>query len=350
MVIDARMVGPHGHGISLYVSQLAEGLASLTLPFEPYYLLHPSCPPGHLLRRLPHREVGLRFLEPAELVGLPSILKQLSPALYHAPSFGSLAVYPCPHVQTVHDLNHLRFGSFVQKAYYRFLLLPSLRKARAVLSVSATAAAELRAWLAENGVEKTVEVAANAIAPFPRADDAAVLAELGLRPGEFFFALGNPKPHKNLAMLERAWRKAKEARPTLLPLALTVPAQGEISSGKGLVRTGPLGDAAVGALLRNARAVFSPSLYEGFGRPPAEAALEGTVPVASDLPVHREVLGGVREAIFLDPGQETQWTLAFLRMADSDARVSEESRQWLRAHWSVEALARTMKRVYENHI
>lgn len=72
--------------------------------------------------------------------------------------------------------------------------------------------------------------------------------------------------------------------------------------------------------------------------------------MASDLPVHREVLRGVREAVFLDPGQETLWTQAFLRMADSDARVSEESIAWLRAHWSVEALARTMKRVYENHI
>jgi glycosyltransferase involved in cell wall biosynthesis len=344
VVIDARMVGPHGHGISLYVSQLAEGLAALSLPFEPFYLIHPDCPPQHLLRRLPHREVALRFLEPAELVGLPGVLKQLSTTLYHTPSFGSLAVYPCPHVQTVHDLNHLRFGSLVQKAYYRFLLLPSLRKARAVLSVSETAAAELRAWLRDNGANKEVQVAPNAIAAFPTANDHAELARHGLRADEYFFALGNSKPHKNLAMLERAYRAALEKNKALLPLVLSVPGSPEAR----MVRTGPLGDASVGALLRHARAVFSPSLYEGFGRPPLEAALEGALPVASDIPVHREVLAGVREAIFLDPEQEALWTQAFLKWTDSAAKVSEESRAWIRRTWSVERLALEMKRVYES--
>lgn len=346
VVIDARMVGPHGHGISLYVSQLAEGLAALPLTFEPFYLIHPDCPPTHLLRRLPHREVALRFLEPAELVGLPGVLKKLSPALYHTPSFGSLAVYPCPHVQTVHDLNHLRFGTLVQKAYYRCLLLPSLRKARAVLSVSQTAASELRAWLKNNGVEKSVGVAPNAIARFPVSDDDAELGRHGLRAGEYFLALGNPKPHKNLAMLERAFRAALIQSPALPPLVLTVPGPAE----RQLVRTGALGDAGVGALLRHARAVFSPSLYEGFGRPPLEAALEGAVPVVSDIPVHREVLAGVREAIFLDPGQESLWTKALLQMADSSAKVSAESRAWVARTWSVEGLAREMKRVYESNI
>lgn len=340
------MVGPHGHGISLYVAQLAEGLAALDLSFEPFYLLHPDCPQGHLLRRLPHREVSLRFLEPAELVGLPGILRGLSPALYHTPSFGSLALYPCPHVQTVHDLNHLRFGSFAQKAYYRLLLLPSLRRAKAVLSVCETSAAELRAWLKAHGVEKPVGVAPNAILPFPAGNDEAVLASFGLRAGEYFFALGNPKPHKNLALLERAHSAAKARNASLLPLALTI--AGETKAG--LVRTGPLGDAQVGALLRNARALFSPSLYEGFGRPPAEAALEGVVPVASELPVHREVLAGVHEAIFLDPGQESLWTETFLKLAEGAGKVSAESRAWIRGHWSVEALAGAMKRVYEANL
>jgi hypothetical protein len=344
VVIDARMVGPHGHGISLYVAQLAEGLANLPLSFEPYYLIHPECPAEHLLRRLPHQEVNLRFLEPAELVGLPGIIKKLSPALFHTPSFGSLVHYPCPHVQTVHDLNHLRFGNLLQKAYYRFLLLPSLKRARTVLSVCETAAEELRNWLKLNGVSKFVEIAPNAIAPFPTHDDAAVLASFGLRPKEFFFALGNPKPHKNLLLLENAWRRARDLKPSILPLVLTVPGE----TIKQLVRTGPLNDTAVGALLRNARAVFSPSLYEGFGRPPAEAALVGTLPVASDIRVHREVLKGVSEALFLDPLQESLWTDSFLSLTDRPVSVSKESQAWIRQHWSVERLALKMKAVFES--
>lgn len=344
VVVDARMVGPHGHGIALYVSQLAEGLASHSLGFEPFYLLHTDCPASHPLRKMAHKEVPLRFLEPAELVGIPGALKELNTDLYHSPSFGSLLHYPCPHVQTVHDLNHLRFGNFVQKAYYRFVLLPSLKRARCVLSVCETSAKELQQWLKGYGVERTIEVAPNAILPFPRSNDEAVLSELGLHPGVFFFALGNPKPHKNLALLERAFRSAQTQNPSLPPLVLSVPGRTE----KQLVHTGPLGDAAVGALLRNARAVFSPSLYEGFGRPPAEAALEGRLPVASDLPVHREVLAGVSEAVFLDPQKEEPWAEAFLRYAEGAPSVSEPSRAWIRSTWSVDTLASKMKQVYES--
>jgi glycosyltransferase involved in cell wall biosynthesis len=113
-----------------------------------------------------------------------------------------------------------------------------------------------------------------------------------------------------------------------------------------MLYTGPLGDAEVGALLRNAKAFFFPSLYEGFGRPPAEAVLAGTVPVVSSLAVHREVLAGVAEAVFLDPAAESRWAESFLRMANSSERVSERSRAWVRETWSVEALARKMDATY----
>jgi glycosyltransferase involved in cell wall biosynthesis len=102
----------------------------------------------------------------------------------------------------------------------------------------------------------------------------------------------------------------------------------------------------VGALLRHAKAFYFPSLYEGFGRPPVEAALAGTVPVVSSLSVHREALAGVDEAVFLDPAAEPLWTESFLRMASFSGRVSERSKAWIRETWSVERLARVMDHAY----
>jgi glycosyltransferase involved in cell wall biosynthesis len=345
VLIDARMVGPGGHGIALYVSQLAAGLAKIpNLPYEPFFLLHSSCPKDSLLRSYGHCETELKFLEPAELVGLPKVIRSLSASLYHSTSFASLWNYPCPHLQTVHDLNHLHFGSPLHKLYYRVILLRSLRSARAVLSVSDCAAMEIRSWLQNHGVVRKVGVAPNAIEPFPIGDDARALAHFGLRAGAYFFAVGNPKPHKNIDMLERAYAAALAKDKDLPPLVLNLSGD----SGKRVIRTGALAPELLGALLRNATACFSPSLYEGFGRPPVEAALSGTVPVASSLAVHHEVLDGVKEAIMLDPKVEEAWTAQFLVMASFTGRVSEASKEWIRRKWSVEALAGTMDRVYRS--
>jgi glycosyltransferase involved in cell wall biosynthesis len=337
------MAGAQGHGIGLYVRQLAEGLARLRPGgYELFFLLPTDAPRDSPLRAQAHAESTIPFLSKGELLHLRGEVKRLAPALYHTPSFSSIPCYPCPHVQTVHDLNHLHFGSLAQKAYYRFVLLRSLRSARAVLSVSEAAAAEIREWLAGHGVIREVEVAANSIAPFPAADDAAVLRRFGLSSGAYFFSLSNPKPHKNLALLERAYAGARAVR-ELPPLVISVPGAG----APGVIRTGSLGDTEVGALLRHAKAFYFPSLYEGFGRPPAEAALAGTVPVVSSLRVHREALAGVREAVFLDPAAETLWTESFLRMANSSERVGETSKKWLRDAWSIDRLARKMDEVYQ---
>src|SRR5690606_20770954 len=60
-----------------------------------------------------------------------------------------------------------------------------------------------------------------------------------------------------------------------------------------------LSDAAVGALLRDARALLCPSFAEGFGMPVTEALLGGTPAICSDLPALREAGGDVPD--FIDP-------------------------------------------------
>jgi glycosyltransferase involved in cell wall biosynthesis len=48
-----------------------------------------------------------------------------------------------------------------------------------------------------------------------------------------------------------------------------------------------------------------PSLYEGFGLPPLEAALQGVPSICSKRPAMTETLAGA--AIFADPHEPEQW-------------------------------------------
>lgn len=335
ILVDARMIGGVGHGIGNYVLDMAAALADRDLPFELTYLVAKGS--NSALRSLPHRESSVPFLNPLEAWRLPKELEGFH--LFHSPSFMSLASYPCPHVQTVHDLNHLHYGNLFHQLYYRKLLFPSLQKAKAVISVSDTAAKELRDWLWAKGERKAVEVAPNAIAePVPA--EKGALENLGLK--KFFFCLSNPKPHKNITLLETAHARAWD-QGGCLPLALSTGGPYQ----EGIFRTGPLQPSRITALFQGAQAFFFPSLYEGFGRPPLEATLAGCAPVVSDIPVHREVLAGVKEAEFLDPRDTKAWEEAFLRHSKRERIVvSAQSQNWIKETYSRKKLGDKMEKIF----
>ena len=69
------------------------------------------------------------------------------------------------------------------------------------------------------------------------------------------------------------------------------PEKMELPPRPGWQRHATLPEAEFRALMARARVVLFFSDYEGFGRPPVEAALAGACPVYSGIPVTREVMG-----------------------------------------------------------
>ncbi|WP_432678664.1 glycosyltransferase family 4 protein [Nioella aestuarii] len=66
-----------------------------------------------------------------------------------------------------------------------------------------------------------------------------------------------------------------------------------------------LTDGQMRTLLEGAHGLLFPSLAEGFGYPPLEAARLGVLPICSDLPVLRETINEC--AVYLDPRDAYSW-------------------------------------------
>jgi len=71
----------------------------------------------------------------------------------------------------------------------------------------------------------------------------------------------------------------------------SLPKDLELPAGVNWQRHAILPEAEFRGLMARARVVLSFSDYEGFGRPPVEAALAGACPVYSSIPTTREVMG-----------------------------------------------------------
>lgn len=95
-------------------------------------------------------------------------------------------------------------------------------------------------------------------------------------------------------------------------------------------------DADKYALMRNAKVVLAPSLFEGFGLVPGEAMLSGTPTVAFDLPVLREVYGN--RLIYAPWGNDGAYCRAVARAVKSAPAVPERDIAWVESAYGLDAL------------
>ncbi len=325
-VTDA--VGPAGlHGTGRWVRDVARALAAR----DDLALV------GLSARRFPGPEVVW------EQTVLPLAACRHESDVVHAPNCFLPLLRGCAGVVTVHDLAFEAFpADFSARtgAKFRALAPRAVRSAERVVCVSAFTRDDV---CSRYGI--------------PESSTAVVLGAPSLPLGDgpvpagapYLLGVGDLRVKKHWGALVRAWRALRATGETDLRLVIAGRDAGEAAALRALAGPEPLelpgfvDDATLDALMRGARALVHPSLYEGFGLVVAEAMARG-VPVAvasgTALP---EAAGGA--GVVFDPHDDDAVAAAIL---ETLARADELRAAGLRraAELSWDAAAASLSGVY----
>ncbi|MEM6458580.1 MAG: glycosyltransferase family 1 protein [Planctomycetota bacterium] len=323
LLIDARTLGPQPTGIGRYTANLLRGLAEVDRPAglpRPTVWVRPDAGLGDAVRGSDRLDVVVRASRPASLRHAAwgqAVLRRAGARLVHTPdAFAPLVLgQSAPrHLITLHDVIPLALPDGLPRSRKRRLrplwrawLRRQTRQAAAVVCVSGHARQDIVRRL---GVEPNkLHVIPNGLPPpeVGAAHASDVLRSVGLRPDEpVVLSVGRRDPYKNVAGLVHAFARLRGdwsagtagPPPRLVVVGPTDPRYPEAERaathaglGDAVVFAGYVDDATLDALRRRAAVFVSPSRYEGFGLPAAEAMRDGLPVVCGGGGALPEVVG-----------------------------------------------------------
>jgi glycosyltransferase involved in cell wall biosynthesis len=360
IVIDARVVVHNqSHGIARYTDELIRNLKNIASPFDFTLLVNRNSPflnqtwPEHVKLRV-LRTSWINFLGQIELL---VHLNELKPDLFHSPSFIVPLLSRVPLVTTIHDLNHVVLSenySIFHRLYYSVLLAKKIKRSKAVITVSSFSKNEIVNFFQIKS--EHVKVIHNGISekfqnPPVRGDAAfeSVLKKYEL-PEEYILSIGNKKPHKNIVRLVEAWAKSSINLPLVLlsdfdHRLLEIAESNHKKHNLHFLRFVP--NDALPSIYSGAKLFVYPSIYEGFGFPPLEAAACNVPVVVSNCSSLPEVMRDC--AVYIDPSNtdEIAKTLESALISSKDQQERMRRGIELVKSYSWSKAASETHRVYE---
>lgn len=197
------------------------------------------------------------------------------------------------------DLPYLssRLGRFIRK----WFIGRAIRKSKKVFTVSEFSRSRILHYY---GNRKPIEITYNVVSPFIR-KAAQQIKDLNKTDDIIF--VGNIKKHKGLAVLLKAFEKAKKQglKGNLLIVGDAKnfkTSDDEVAqlamSVNDVEFTGRVSNEELCRLITSSKVLVQPSFYEGFGLPPIEAMYLGTQAIVSDIPVFKEIYAGLPVTFF----------------------------------------------------
>jgi glycosyltransferase involved in cell wall biosynthesis len=313
--IDTRKI--RDFGIGTYIRNLVRSLAELDR--ENRYVLIAGRDGREVLGDLPDNfEVTVEassVYSLRELAALSWKLYRLRLDLYHSTHYVLPAVLPCRVVATIHDIIHLLYPDYLPSRlaflYAQRMIRRTLSHAHRIVTVSHNTKADLMDYFGVDG--RKIEVVYNGVEEsfrrrLPQEEIADRLARLGLKRPYLLF-VGNPKPHKNLDNVVRAFALARQLKPFAAPLVCVGARESaelrirqraaQLGIADAVILLGHVEQEALPALYQGADLFVYPTLYEGFGLPVVEAMASGVAVITSNTSALKEIAEGY--AYLVDP-------------------------------------------------
>ncbi|MEM7584808.1 MAG: glycosyltransferase family 1 protein [Acidobacteriota bacterium] len=354
IAIDARKV--NDFGIGSYVRNLIREIAEIDHDNRYYVFTGPSG--RDAFEDLPENFQVVMQRSPVysirELFTLSWDLIRLKVDLYHATHYVLPLIVPCRAVVTIHDIIHLLYPEFLPNRlaffYAERMIRRSLQRGNRVISVSRNTRSDLQSYFQVDG--KKIETVYNGIdeifrQALTKEEIEGWMEKLGLS-GPYLLFVGNPKPHKNLDNVVKAYAKAVERHDFPHTLVCVGDRGGvefkirqraaQLGIEDRIVLLGHVDQEALPAIYQGATVFLYPTLYEGFGLPVIEAMASGVAVITSNTSALKEIAAGYAELV--NPLDLDGMSRAIVRLVSDDdhrkalrkvgQRRSEEFR-WRRA-------------------
>jgi glycosyltransferase involved in cell wall biosynthesis len=257
--------------------------------------------------------------------------------------------YPVPvrmagsrNIYTLHDLVPLKLPhtTLDHKGYYHRLIRHLVDKADHLVTVSEASRNDILAMFGADPARVTNCYQASPLPPSittagEAADHALIESVFGLPPRGFYLFFGASDPKKNVGRIVDAYLASHSERP-LVVVSSRDWGMSEANGGLGpdgtvygrkvdrpIIQLQYLPRDMLFRLIRSARAVLFPSLYEGFGLPALEAIQLGTPVISSTTSSLPEVVGP--GGLLVDPYDVTAIAAAIARIDRDDALLAQLS-------------------------
>lgn len=257
--------------------------------------------------------------------------------LFHAFTYRPPGRAGSPVIPVVHDLSTERYPETHPAGRIAWMrpVADLCRKAPVIHTVSEFSAREI---VEVYGIDRSrIHVIHPGINPlFRRRSESptGIMTRLGLTGGGFFLAVSTIEPRKNFRTLIDAFSRLPAKLRREFPLVV-VGAKGwgdarlpgvldELKQEGSVKFAGFVSNEALRDLYEQTRALFYPSIYEGFGMPITEALACGAPVIVSAVSSMPEAGGPL--ARLVDPMDVERWTEEFRRAIDADDHRDPDAR------------------------
>jgi len=366
ILIDGRLYGLENAGLGRYVMNLVKELSKLD-QVNQYSLLLTKKYFDKLNLPKNWNKVLVNFghYSISEQVKLPQIIKKENPDITHFPHFNVPVRFTGKFIVTIHDLlMHKNVGLaattltpplyLFKRLGYKAVFKKAVTSSEKIIVPSTTVKKEIMDYYHTN--EEKIKIIYEGVDEgIENGKDVSKKYQID---SPYFVYSGNAYPHKNLRRLIEAIKLLNTNSVQKIILAIssarnifTQRLEKEIKKSKAenfVKLLGFVPDEDLGSLYKNSLGFIFPSLSEGFGLPGLEAMSVGTLVLASDISVFKEIYKN--NAIYFNPLDFTsiEKTMENVIKMDSNLRQEKiETAQKFSKSYSWAKMAKETLQIYE---